>query len=202
MDLLPLIDENKSHYVYIKDFDRFMFHKTKNKNKKWFCKSCLQCFSSESVLIKHKENCLSINGKQSVKLEKGIIEFENYFKQIPVPFKIYADFECNLKSVESYEGFYSKKYQDHIPCSFAYKLVCVDDKISKLIVAFRGENAAFKFIEEFLTEYECCKKIMKKDFNKTLIMTEEEEQFQSSNTCWICKKLIDDDDERSEIIVT
>ena len=90
MDLLLLIDD-KSHYVYIKDFDRFMFHKIKNKNKKWFCKSCLQCFSSESVLIKHKENCLSINGKQSVKLEKGIIEFENYFKQIPVPFKIYAD---------------------------------------------------------------------------------------------------------------
>ena len=73
-----------------------------------FCKSCLQCFSSESVLIKHKENCLSINGKQSVKLEKGTIEFENYFKQIPVPFKIYALFECNLRSVESYEGSYTK----------------------------------------------------------------------------------------------
>ena len=27
---------------------------------------------------------------------------------IPVPFKIYADFECNLKSVESYDGSYSK----------------------------------------------------------------------------------------------
>ena len=83
MDLLLLINNNKSHYVYIKDFDRFMFHKTKNKNKKWFCKSGLQCFSSKSVLIKHKENCLSINGKQSVKLEKGIIKFENYCKQIP-----------------------------------------------------------------------------------------------------------------------
>ena len=51
------------------------------------------------MLIKPKENCLSINGKQSVKLEKGIIEFENYFKQIPVPFKIYAGFECNLRGV-------------------------------------------------------------------------------------------------------
>ena len=88
MDLLLLIDDDKSHYVYIKDFDRFMFHKTKNKNKKWFCRSCLQCFSSESVLIKHKEDCLRINGKQSVKLEKRIIEFKNYFKQLSVPFKI------------------------------------------------------------------------------------------------------------------
>ena len=33
----------------IKDFERFMFHKTKNKNKKWFCRRCLQCFSGESV---------------------------------------------------------------------------------------------------------------------------------------------------------
>ena len=33
-------------------------------------------------------DCLSINGKQSVKVEKGTIEFENYFKQIPVTFKI------------------------------------------------------------------------------------------------------------------
>ena len=48
--------------------------------KKWFCESCLQCFISESVLIKHKENCLSINGKHSVKLEREIIESKNYFK--------------------------------------------------------------------------------------------------------------------------
>ena len=39
MNLLLLIDDDKSHYKYIKDFDGFMFHKTKNKNKKWFCRS-------------------------------------------------------------------------------------------------------------------------------------------------------------------
>ena len=116
----------------MKDFDRFMFHKTKNKNKNWFCRSCLQCFSGENVLIKHKENCLSINGKQSVKFEKRIIEFENYFKKISVPFKIYADFDCNLRSVEGYEGSYTKKYQDHIPCIFTYNVVCVDDKFTKI----------------------------------------------------------------------
>ena len=93
MDLLLLINDNKTHYIYIKDFNTFMFHKTKNK-KNWFCRSCLQYFSRENVLIKHKEDCLSINGKQSVDVEKGIIKFKNYFKQLSVPFKIYADFEC------------------------------------------------------------------------------------------------------------
>ena len=138
------MDCDKSHYLHIKDFDRFTFHK-RNKNKKCFFKSCLQCFSSKNVLTKHKKVCLNINGAQSVRLEKGTIEFKNYFKQIPVPFKIYTDFECNLKSVENYGGSW-KKYQDHIPCSFAYKLVCVDDKFTKPIVVFRGENGACGFI--------------------------------------------------------
>ena len=117
-----------------------MFHKTKK---------CF--FSSKNVLKKHKENCLSINGVQFVRVEKGTIEFKNYFKQIPVPFKIYADFECNLRGVESYEGSYTKKYQDHIPCSFAYKVVCIDDRFSKPIVVFRGENAAYEFIKAIHT---------------------------------------------------
>ena len=172
MDLLLLIKDNKSHYVYIKDFNRFMFHKTKNKNKKWFCKNCLQCFSSENILIKHKKDCLSINGVQSVKL-KGIIKFENYFKQSPVPFKIYADFECNLKSVKIYEGSYTKIYHNHIPCSYAYKIVCIDDRFNKPIVIYRGENAAYEFIKAILKEYKYCKKIMKKYFDKNLIMNEE-----------------------------
>ena len=175
MNLLFLIDDDKSHYVYINDFDRFMFHKTKNKNKKWSCRSCLQYFSSGSVLIKYRESCLSINGKQSVKLEKGIIKFENYPKQIPVTFKIHADFECNLRSVESYEDSYTKKYQDHIPCSFAYKALCIDDGFTKQTVVYRDENAAYEFIKTTLKEYKYCRKAIKEHFNKNLIIREEEE---------------------------
>ena len=98
MDLLLIFDEDKAHYVHIKNFNRFMFSKTKNKNKKHFYKCCLQCFSSGKVLIEHKKNCLVINGKQNVKLGKGSISFKNYSKQLPAPFKIYADFECILRT--------------------------------------------------------------------------------------------------------
>ena len=142
IDLLLLIDDDQSHYVYIKDFNTFMSYKTKNKNKKWFCKSSLQCFSSENVLIKHKKDCLSINGQQSINLEKGIIEFKSYCKQLPVTFKIYADFEFNLKNFKCYEGTYTKKYHEHVPCSYAYKVVCIDDRFSKPIAVYRGVNAA------------------------------------------------------------
>ena len=98
------------------------FNKNKCKNKKWFCESCLQCFSSEIVLNGHKEDFLLIDGGESVKLGKGFIEFNSFNKMIPCPFKIYAVFECMLKEVDSVihnDGFsYTAKYQDHIPCSF------------------------------------------------------------------------------------
>ena len=118
------------------------------------------------MLIKHKEDCLSINGVQSIKVEEGIIEFENYFKQIPVPFKIYADFECILKSAEVYEGSYTKKYHDHVPCNFAYKVVCIDDMFTKPIAVYKGKNAAYEFIKAILKKYKYCKKLIKKHFNK------------------------------------
>ena len=47
-----------------------------NKNKIYFCKSCLQCFSSKNKSARFKEVCLSINGAQSVRLEKGTIGFK------------------------------------------------------------------------------------------------------------------------------
>ena len=109
MDLLLVRDGYKSHYVYIKDFSRFMFHKTKSKNKKWFCKSCLQRFSSKNVLTDHKENVLCINGAQSVKLEKGTIKFENYCREIRCPFKIYCDFEWNLEGLKFMKALTQKE---------------------------------------------------------------------------------------------
>ena len=85
---------------------------------------------------------------------------------------------------------YNKKYQNHIPCSLAYKVVCVDNKFSK-----EDKNAVLKFIECILGEYDYCMSVMKKHFNKNLIMTaEENEEFERSSICWICGRLIESDD--------
>ena len=167
-------------------------------------KCCLQCFSSEKGLIKHKGNFLIINGKQSIKLKSGSIEFKNYFKQLTVPFKICDDFECLLKGVQSSDknnSSYTEKYQDHIPCSFACKVVCVDNEFSKKVVLYRRNNAIYKFIEAILEEYYCCKKTTKKHFNKNLIMSGEEERFQLSNICWICNKLLHVENDKEIIVI-
>ena len=53
-----------------------------------------------------------------------------------------------------------------------------------------------QLIKAILKGYEHCKKGMKNHFNKNLILIEEEQYlFQQSNSCWICKKLIDNNDE-------
>ena len=86
---------------------------------------------------------------------------------MPVSFKICADFECILKKVESSSkknGLYTENYQDHIPCSFAYKVVSVDNKFSKKVVLYRGKNASYRFIKAILEERDYCKKHDKKAF--------------------------------------
>ena len=184
LDLLLI----NNHYVLIKNFNRLMFSKTKFKNKKWFCKRFLCCFSSKKVLIEHGKDFLMINQGQNVKLEKGFIKFNNFNKMIPPLFKIYTDFECLLKEVDTGVNndcfSYTAKYQDHIPCSFAYKLVCVDDKYSKDIVLYRGKNAVYKFIRSIFKESDYCKSVIKNLFNKNLVMTtEQNEEFEKSNIC-------------------
>ena len=96
LDILLLAEEEIRHYCLIKDFNRFMFNQTKHKEKKYFCRSCLQCFSSERVLNNHTPNCLTINGEQAIKMpDKGSkIQFTNYNKQLEAPFVINADFEA------------------------------------------------------------------------------------------------------------
>ena len=88
VDLLLITDGNKSQYIYIKYFNRILCNKTKNKNKKHFCKYCLQYLSSERILVEFKETCFKINGKPTVKLRSGSIKFKNSFKQLAVPFKL------------------------------------------------------------------------------------------------------------------
>ena len=135
-----------------------MFHKTKNKSKKWFCKSCLQCFSSENVLTKHKEECLSINGKQPIKLEEGITEFENYFKQIPVPFKIYSDFECNLKGVESHEGSYTKNIQITFLVVLLTKLFALIISLVSQLLFLEVNIMLMNLLKQFLRSMSTAKK--------------------------------------------
>ena len=197
MELLLITDGKNKHYVLIKDFNKLMYNQTKHKERKHFCMHCLQCFSSEGVLNYHVENCIELNGTQAVEMpskNNSILKFDNHYKQQPVPFVIYADLEAILQKVEKEKTnsneSYTEKFQLHTDCGSSYKVVCCyDDKYTKDISIYRGEKAVYKFLEQMLKEVDYCKGIMKKEFNKPLTMTADEElSFKLENKCYICSE--------------
>ena len=203
MELLLITEKENKHYVLIKDFNRFMYNKTKHEHRKHFCMHCLQCFSSESVFNNHKDNCIQVNGTQAVKMpdkDKNIVKFNNFHKQQPVSFVIYADFEAITEKISGCQPnddkSYTNAYQKHTDCGFGYKVVCCyDDKYSQPLKIYRGEKAVYTFMEYLLDEVKYCKKVRKKEFNKPLIMTkEDEEKFLKANECYICNKKYTDKD--------
>ena len=192
LNLLLITEGEVKHYCLIKDFNKFMYNKTKHKERKHFCMYCLQCLSSKEHLEKHKVDCIEINGKQAIEMPEpgSTIEFTNYRKELPAHFVIYADFEAITEKVgeKAPQKSHTKQYQKHTDCGYGYKVVCCyDDKFSKPIKVFRGEKAVHKFMEDMLAEVKYCQKVVKTHFSKPLEMTDEdEESFQRAKECHIC----------------
>ena len=70
-----------------------------------------------------------------------------------MPFKIYADFECNVKGVKSNDknnASYTKKHQYHIPYSFAYKIVSIDDKPVNQLFFTEEKMQSINILKQFL----------------------------------------------------
>ena len=205
LNVLLIINEEKSHYVLIKDFNKLMYSqmKTKNAHKKHFCMACLQNFTIEQILNKHKEQCLLINETQAVKYETGTIKFKNLDNQVPIPFKIYADTECLLKRIDIKEGKYTKLYQEHIPNSICAKLVCIDNRFTLPTIIFEGKNCINKFIKWIFEQQKYCNQIITNHFNKKLKMTtENENNYRNSEICWICSQKIIKDKGRDHCHIT
>ena len=74
-----------------------------------------------------------------------------------VPFVIYADLEAILEKVSTRQpnekGSYTRVYQKHKDCGYGCQVVCCyDDKYSKPIKIYGGENAAHKCLKRMLKE--------------------------------------------------
>ena len=109
-------------------------------------------------MIKHKEDCLSINGTQSVDVEEGIIKFENCSRQLPVPFKIYAYFECNLQDTEIYEGSCKKNIMNMSLVVMRIRLsILMIDLVSRLLF-IEVKMLLMNLLKQFLKNISTAKK--------------------------------------------
>ena len=59
-----------------------------------------------------------------------VLKFQNHFKQLPIPFTIYADFECFTMTVNSCQPnpnkSYTQGYQKHEPSGYCLYLKALD----------------------------------------------------------------------------
>ena len=168
-----------------------MYNHILNRGRKNFCRYYLQAFRTVERLKCYVKDCFKINGKQRIKMTRKYFRFINYERKIKSPFAIYADFESILvpedNRKENPGEFYLNKYKKHIPCSYYYNLLCVDKKFSKPFKPYLGKDEVYNYINSMIKGSKYWSGMMKKRFNKELVVTEEDnEDFESSTKYWIC----------------
>ena len=99
----------------------------------------LQAFSMKNILKGRINNCFKINDKQRITIPKRgeYVKFKNFEINMKLLFMNYENFESILipedNGKQNREESYTSKYQEHVACSYVYKLACLDDKFSKVI---------------------------------------------------------------------
>ena len=200
IDLFLYEEDGVSHYTLIKDFNRLIkSQKTASKNGKIFiCKKCFNHFTKEELLEKYIKYC-SNNETVAVKMPEPntMLYFKNYYKQLPIPFVVYADFECFTKPMNTCspnpKESYNYNYQKHEPSGFCFYVKGIVDKKIKPIIYTKtkeDEDIAKVFVEK-LTEVT---KGIYNDFYckpKPLRLTQDEqESFEKEEFCHICKRIL------------
>ena len=127
IDLFLYEEDGKYHYLLIKSFSRLVRSQitSRTNGQIFICKKCFTHFSKEGLFQKHIEYC-STNETVAVKmpLRNTMLHFRNYQKQLPIPFVVYADFECFPQPIHNCspnpEDSYNYNYQKHEPSGFCF----------------------------------------------------------------------------------
>ncbi|XP_022777903.1 uncharacterized protein LOC111319374 [Stylophora pistillata] len=196
IDLLLITEGDKKHYCLIKNLSRLVSSQlSKNKNKKFICRRCLNYFGTQRVLDKHDELCRDHEAvREKMPKADTFLSFKNHHKKMDMPFVIYADFESLIKPLDSAKPnpkeCYTEKKQQHKPVSFCYYIKCsFDDRYSKLVeytAKSEDEDVAQKFVEMLEVEV---KDIYKNHPPKKMIFTDSDvEKFENAMCCWLCRE--------------
>ena len=203
IDLFLFEEEGRYHYSLIKSFSRlFRSQITSRTNGRiHICKRCFSHFSKEELFQRHIEYCSS-NESVVVKMppKNTNLGFRNYFKKLPIPFVVYADFECFTKSLETCKpnpaGSYTLGYQKHEPSGFCFYIKGIVPNIFKPI-CFTKQKESDNVAEIFVSKLAKVTQKLYDDFYrhpKPLRLTEEEQaSFKEASICHICSKELKDD---------
>ena len=197
IDLFLHEEDGDSHYSLIKNFHRLIKSQlTKSKDGKIFiCKRCFTHFTKEELLEKHIKYC-SNNQTVAVKMPElnTYLHFKNYYKQLPIPFVVYGDFECFTKTMNSCtpnpKESYNYNYQKHEPSGFCFYVKSIVPGIHIKPIIYTKNSEDEEIAKIFVEKIAEVTKSIYNDFYcrpKPLRLTSEEQKlFQQAKTCHIC----------------
>lgn len=104
IDLFLNEEDGKSHYCFISSFNRLFRSQitSKTNGATNTCEKCFTRFTKQGLFDKHIKYC-SNNETVAVKMpsRNKKLKFQNYQKQLPIRFVVYADFECLTKPLST-----------------------------------------------------------------------------------------------------
>ncbi|CAC5362600.1 unnamed protein product [Mytilus coruscus] len=192
VNMLYLKEINKSHYVLINNFNRFLSRTKKHRAEHFFCYLCLQGFPDKCKLEMHKADCRKFDFQKITLPEEGeVLEFKEYAKTAQIPFVIYADFECLTRRVDTCHPNLNisstTTYQQTEAYSFGYQRVSVDKRYDKPPVIYRGPDVVENFIRYLLEEEKEIKDILSRI--EPMKVTEYDKlDYKYATKCYVCKK--------------
>ena len=84
------------------------------------------------------------------------LQFQNYFKQFPIPFVVYADFECSTKPMNTCspnpEDSYTYNYQKHEPSGFCLYINGLDPNITFEPILYTKTNSTDDILAIFVSK--------------------------------------------------
>lgn len=198
VNLLLLEDSGKLHYAAIRDMSRLICSRTKHNGRSFICSHCLQVFSSEEFLQKHKPNC-TLHGEQKVTLPKegeNILKFKAIQHQLKAPFTIYCDFESVLEKIDDVDPTQTtRSYQKHRVSSYSYVVVSSNENLTTKPVLYRGKShdgVIEHFYNNLLREKDKINNILRNPV--PMIFTDENKnEFDNAINCHICMEPLNED---------
>ena len=118
--LFFLKDGENSHYCVIRNMSRLISSQvSKNTRTKYVCDYCLNYFTSQKVLDKHRESCSKHDAVNTIfpKPGENILKFKNIQNCVECPIKIYAGTESFLSLIDETRGK-TKLHQRHVMSAF------------------------------------------------------------------------------------
>ena len=194
-----------NHYILIKKLHSFIG----NHNSNWVCRRCFNSFTTEETLRKHNRLCGDIE-ECIIKFPEGQLHFNKYFHKVPLPFRIYADFECmNTPHVIAQEHN-TKNIAKQIPFAVGFYIVSLptpqgdgevveglpsinEGRLKTEYKHYMGLDCIEWFVKqlcEIETKMHFYFQNMIKNPVEIKMTAEDEHNYNSSTICWLCNQVI------------